>query len=56
MLAGPKNGKGWPICNIFNSYINCSFNSNRLDILDMESFLLATRRDHSYYQALVTHI
>lgn len=44
MPAGPEKGKGWPIYNTYSSYINCSFSSNRLDILGLEYLFRASTR------------
>lgn len=45
MPAGPEKGSEWPICTTCSNYIRCSFSNNRLDILDMEAFLLGHLRD-----------
>lgn len=41
MLAGPENESEQSIC---NSYNKCNFSSNKLDIMDMRSFLLDSHR------------
>lgn len=54
MPAGPKRGRGWPICSSYSSYTNCSSSSNRLDIPVMQEFRLYNYRDQSWCQVLVT--